>query len=227
MRGYEPESPALIHGDVPGPEAFTLPLSASPPARTRIRPASDATDTCTGHAAPAASKRWDDDGSPSRSRVAPHSDYCIPANERLWCDMVVGGPLCPRAARLRPALSLLMLVLGIASVPNVGLSALHRSHCTRHAGALINGGHVVASPHTVPGDESATWTKAASHDCAHCPASECARTAPCTSASMTALTPVGVDVIDLQAIRLPGRFVRDSAPSASYPPDTPPPQLIA
>jgi hypothetical protein len=118
-----------------------------------------------------------------------------------------------------------MLLLGIVTAPSVGLQALQRPHCVQHGAAAMKVG-LVASRRAPPDSDFPTWTKAASHECPHCPPSECARIAPCTSSSTTALSPTAVGVTDLPGSRVPVRLVRNQASSVHSPPDTPPPQLI-
>jgi hypothetical protein len=119
-----------------------------------------------------------------------------------------------------------MLIIGIASVPGLGPEALQRPHCVQHRAAALHSGHLAALQNAA-GRESPAWTKAATHNCPHCPASECARVAPCASSSLTALSPTSIAVTHLQGSRTTIRLDGDQASSVPSSPDTPPPQLIA
>jgi hypothetical protein len=121
--------------------------------------------------------------------------------------------------------SAIMLAIGIASVPNAGAEDAQRLHCARHETGAAHG--QAAVQHVTPNDASPTSNGRTSHDCPHCPASECARVASCTSTTTNALSPLGLAIVDLQGLRIPLGLVDDQVSSAHSPPDTPPPQLIA
>jgi hypothetical protein len=160
------------------------------------------------------------------SKAYPSRRHCIPMLDRLSCGMIVVPP-CSRASPFGRPIRLLMMVIGIASVPSVGPEALQRPHCVQHRAAAIHGGHLPASQQVAAGRESPSWTKAATHNCPHCPDSECARAARCASSPLTALSPTRVAVNQNRGSRTTVRLDRDHALSVPSSPETPPPQLIA
>jgi hypothetical protein len=122
---------------------------------------------------------------------------------------------------------MLMLVLGILSVPSVGPAAMQRPHCTRHDTSAI---HRVAhsGPHQVPeSPHSTSWNSTTQHECPHCPARDCARVAPCTTSSNATISETALTVADPVSDRLSVRRVRVHPHSATHQPPTPPPQLIS
>ena len=121
-----------------------------------------------------------------------------------------------------------MLVLGVLGVPDAGLAAIQPPHCSQHPQSSM---HQVASAgdrHNVtePGS-STSWENGTQHDCPHCPATECARVAPCTASSSAGVSEASPLVNALVSTRVRGRRVRVRPYSASYQPPTPPPQLIS
>lgn len=120
-----------------------------------------------------------------------------------------------------------MLVLGVLSVPSVGPAAMQRPHCAQHdPSAVHQGAH--SGTHQVPASNDATsWDSATQHECPHCPATECARVAPCTVASNAAISEVSVTVPNLVADLVGVRRMRVHPHSAAHQPPTPPPQLIS
>ena len=130
-------------------------------------------------------------------------------------------------APLRVVLRALMLALAIVSVPSIGLDALQRPHCVKHGTSALHAGHAMAREHAQLAGESRAWSTPATHNCPHCPASECARVAPCTGSTTTAVSPPAMEMLGLYGHRVAVNVNRDRANSATPPHDTPPPQLIA
>jgi hypothetical protein len=122
-------------------------------------------------------------------------------------------------------MGLLMVILGIMSVPSLGMGAWQRPHCAQH-GTAIHVGHGVASDRA-PSHGAPTWTRGTNHECSHCPASECAKVSPCASSTTTALSPKGIGMTGCPVHRVIIDLAGEQAASADFPPDTPPPQLIA
>jgi hypothetical protein len=143
----------------------------------------------------------------------------------LWSGMIADTRPA-RASRPRRMIKVMMLLLGIVAAPSVGLQAVQRPHCVQHGAMVAHGGHGSTAEHATSAGTPA-WSRAHSHECAHCPASECARVTPCTSSTPTALSPVGLAVIGLLGHRVPLDAIREQAASAYSLLDTPPPQLIA
>ena len=139
---------------------------------------------------------------------------------RLWSGMTARA-LPSRTSSLARIIRLLMLALGIISVPSVGPSALQGPHCAQHGASMIHAAHGLPS-------SGRAWTRASSpHECPHCPAAECAQVAPCAGSATTALTPTRALFADLRGHRAAVDLKVQRALSATSPPDTPPPQSIA
>jgi hypothetical protein len=151
---------------------------------------------------------------------------CIDDAVRLWSSMSI-VPHRSRASWLGRTAKVLMLILGIMSVPNMRLDALQHPHCTPHGAISLHRGHSSAASPTNPRGESRTWAPATDHECPHCPASECARIAPCASSTTTALSPAGFSLVSLHDHRTAVDPGHERASSINSPPDTPPPQVIA
>ena len=154
-----------------------------------------------------------------------HPPHCFLGAMRLWCEMIASYRR--RRTQVRMVLRALMLVLATLSVPSSGLDALQRPHCVQHGTSALHVSHVMPREHAHPAGESRAWSTPATHDCPHCPASECARVSPCTGSTTTALSPAAVDVPGLYDHRVAVNLDCDRANSATPPHDTPPPQLIA
>lgn len=157
--------------------------------------------------------------------TAPHPAYCMRRRMRLWSEMI-GASLHRELGQARVLFRSLMLVLAIASVPSIGLDALQRPHCVQHARSALHAGHTTATGQAPPGGPSPAWTTPATHDCPHCPASDCARLSPCAGSTTTALSPTAAGILGLYGQRVTVKIVRDRADSSNPPPDTPPPQPI-
>jgi hypothetical protein len=138
-----------------------------------------------------------------------------------------GGKRILNVSRLCPSIRLLMLLLGIASVPSAGLEALQRPHCAQHEPAAHHERHITAPVAVAHAQDQQAWTHRHDHNCPHCPVSECARVSPCASSSTTAVAPSRAVVEDLHGHRVMIDLLRQLAHSADSTPPTPPPQLIA
>jgi hypothetical protein len=136
--------------------------------------------------------------------------------------MVYGVPISWPARVVR----MVMLALGIFSVPSVGLNALQRPHCAQHELVAQHGGHGAEVSTSAHGHGRQTW-EPQQHHCPHCPASECGRAPTCTGSSSTCTTPIRTVAANFHAHRVPVPVGLDLPHSASSTPDTPPPQLIA
>lgn len=132
-----------------------------------------------------------------------------------------------KVPRPRLSVGLLMLLLGIVSMPSIGLKAIERPHCAQHEQAGRHERHLASLVIVAHAQGQPAWTQAHDHGCPHCPASECARVAPCTGSTTTAVAPSRAVVEDLDAHRVAVDLTRQLAHSAVSPPATPPPQLIA
>lgn len=151
---------------------------------------------------------------------------CLGALEWVWCDMRsrkhshLGG-------RMGPLVRLLMLGLGIVSVPSVGPAAMQRPHCAQHVPSPVDqdahSGHTQQAPEPTP----LAWESATEHSCPHCPASECARIAPCTTSSNAAIPVALLTVTQTVTHRGIVRRVRVHPYSTTHQPPIPPPQMIS
>ena len=120
-----------------------------------------------------------------------------------------------------------MMVLAIVSLTGLGPNVLERPHCAQHGATDAPGGHAAGARHGGAVETSGVWTSPASHDCPHCPATDCARVAPCAGSVSTALSPGGVGLFGPSLRRLIAAAGPERADSACPPPDAPPPQPIA
>lgn len=120
-----------------------------------------------------------------------------------------------------------MLVLGVLSVPSVGPAAMQRPHCAQHdPSAVHRGAH--SGTHQVPASNDATsWDSATQHECPHCPATECARVAPCTTSSNAAVSVTAPAVTQSATHRAILPRIQHHLYSTTHQPPTPPPQLIS
>jgi hypothetical protein len=117
---------------------------------------------------------------------------------------------------------IVMLVLGILSLPSVGARAMQGPHCAKHEhSALHPAQHQAVSTHP------ASVQSGTPHDCPHCPARECAQVVPCTTSTnpVTAAASLVVTESSPGHVGLP--IVRAHLHSRTHEPPTPPPQLIA
>jgi hypothetical protein len=131
------------------------------------------------------------------------------------------------ASRPARAVRSLMLALGIVATPSVGTEAMQRPHCAQHDLAARHLQHATASSRLGHGHDEQAWTQRHDHGCPHCPASECARVSPCTGSSSNAVAPSCAVAKGLDSHGVPVDLTRLHLQSASSPPGTPPPQVIA
>src|SRR5215203_5650636 len=121
----------------------------------------------------------------------------------------------------------LMLVIAVFAVPSLRLTAMQCPPCARPDGSSMHQEMSHGSGHRMAGPAPALWDDDSTHECPHCPASQCARIAPCASSSNAAavMTPfVVTHTASDQA--MPARVPRQLF-STSHQPPTPPPQLIS
>jgi hypothetical protein len=137
----------------------------------------------------------------------------------MMVDAPASGPA--RAVRL------LMLVLGIVATPSVGMGTMQRPHCAQHEPAARHLQHLAPASSMGQGRDVQAWTQSRDHGCPHCPASECAGVSPCAGSSSSAIAPACAVVESFDGHRVPVDLTRPHVHSATSPPDTPPPQLIA
>ena len=123
-----------------------------------------------------------------------------------------------------------MLVLGIASVPGVGLRPLGPPHCF-HREMSAMGAHdahfMSASSSARLSGEFSTWSRPTSHECTHCPPSDCGLASVCSNSTVVASSPstVAVTISDGQGTVVDR--TENVLLSTASPPDPPPPRLIA
>jgi len=121
-----------------------------------------------------------------------------------------------------------LLIPGVLSVPNVGLAALQRPHCNQHERSSMHQPADAGDRHQATKPiASASWKNGTQHNCPHCPATECARIAPCTTSSSAAVLEASPAVSDPVSNRVRARRVLVHPYSATHQPPTPPPQLIS
>lgn len=131
------------------------------------------------------------------------------------------------ALRMRQITRVVMLVLGILSVPSVGPAAMQRPHCAQHGPSARHQEAHSGARHHMPAPVPASWESATKHDCPHCPATECARVAPCTTSSTAAVSVPSLTVTQSGTNRVIPRRVQHQLYSRTHQPPTPPPQLIS
>ena len=131
------------------------------------------------------------------------------------------------ALPMRQISRVLMLVLGVLSVPSVGPGAMQRPHCAQHdSSALHQNGHS-GDGQQVPAPRPTSWDGVTDHNCPHCPATECARVAPCTTSSNAAVSGTSLEVSQSVTHRATLPRVQHHLYSIIHRPLTPPPQLIS
>jgi hypothetical protein len=118
----------------------------------------------------------------------------------------------------------LMLVIGVLAIPSLRPMVMQGPHCAQHEGASIHQDMPQGSEHGMADRRTTSWDDGSTHDCPHCPASECAQIASCASSSGPAavMTPFVVTHAAAHRAILPG--VRHQLSSANHQPPTPPPQ---
>jgi hypothetical protein len=161
-----------------------------------------------------------------RPPSAPH--WLLAVAQGMEC---IYGPdmsgSCLNVPRLSRTIRLLMLLLGIGSVPSVGVDALKRPHSAQHESAGQHERHIASTATIVSGQDQQAWTDRQERSCTHCPASECARVSPCSGSATTAVPPSRAVVADPHGHRVTIDLFRQLAHSAVSTPLTSPPQLIA
>jgi hypothetical protein len=120
-----------------------------------------------------------------------------------------------------------MLLLGVMGMPRTGQAAVNGSHCARHEAAALQMEHAGSMDAMMPGHQVAAWQDASSHTCPYCPASECARIAPCTGASSSVIAVTAPTPIALSTARVRILPIRDAVRSVLRQPPTPPPLLVS
>ena len=125
------------------------------------------------------------------------------------------------------AARLLMFVLGIVATPSIGLASMRRPHCAQHEQTPSHDSQGIRSGGMADRPTGPIWTHRHYHECPHCPASECARTSPCTGTGTAAVRSATTVVTSLDGHRVARKVERERAHSALSPPGTPPPQPIA
>ena len=129
--------------------------------------------------------------------------------------------------RRRRVTRILMLVLGVLAVPSVGLAAMQRPHCAQHNTAGEQTAHAGGSHQMPQPGSSSSWESPNQHDCPHCPPTECAQVAPCTTSPTATIIEASRAVLSLTVdrVRLPRLLVQPA--STHHEPPTPPPQPIS
>jgi hypothetical protein len=132
------------------------------------------------------------------------------------------------SSRRRRVTRILMLVLGVVGVPSLGPAAMQRPHCAQHETAAgEQTAHVGGTHHMPELGSSSFWESPRQHECPHCPPTECAQVAPCTTWPTATIIEASRAVIPLAVdrVRLPRLLVQPG--SAHHEPPTPPPQPIS
>jgi hypothetical protein len=163
----------------------------------------------------------------NRLTSMPGTSHCAPALDLLCCGMkwTTRTSLSLRMGRMT---RMLMLVLGILSVPSVGVAAMQRPHCAQHDTAAPHQEAHSSNTHQVPEPpHSPSWQNATEDGCPHCPAPECARVAPCAASSSAAISAASLAVSQLATHRVITPTVRIHPYSTTCQPPTPPPYLIS
>jgi hypothetical protein len=127
----------------------------------------------------------------------------------------------------RPLVRTLMFVLGVLCMPSAVQVAVNGSHCARHEAAAMQMEHAGGMDAMMPGHQVAAWQDASPHTCPHCPASECARIAPCAGASSSVIAVSAATPIAFSADRVRIFPIRDAVHSVLRQPPTPPPLLVS
>jgi hypothetical protein len=133
----------------------------------------------------------------------------------------------PIALRMRRIIRVVMLVLGVLSVPSVGPAAMQGPHCAQHTPSAMHQGAHSGNGQQMPEPGSTSWESGTQHDCPHCPATECARVAPCTTSSNAAVSVTSPAVNQSVTHRAGLRRAQHHLFSTTHQPPTPPPQLIS
>jgi hypothetical protein len=132
-----------------------------------------------------------------------------------------------RTRRLRRVAKLFVVIVGLATGLNAVAAAGQGGHCARHGASQLHvvqpgGGH--QEGHHATG---AAWERPHHTDCPHCPATECARVAPCATSSSSALLPSSFELGVSLAHAVEVQPTLGALHSTSHRPQTPPPQSVA
>ena len=129
--------------------------------------------------------------------------------------------------RKRRITRILMLVLGILAVPSVGPAAMQRPHCAQHNIAGEHTAHAGGTHQMPESGPSSSWETSNQHECAHCPPTECAQVAPCTTSPTATIIEGSRAIIPLAVDRVRLLRLLVQSGSTSHEPPTPPPQPIS
>lgn len=121
----------------------------------------------------------------------------------------------------------LMLVLGFLALPSAGQAAVNGSHCARHGAAAVPMEHAGSMHSMLSGHQVVAWQDASAHACPHCPASECARIAPCAGGTSAVIAVSAPTPIAFLAERVRVFPLRDAVHSVLRQPPTPPPLPVS
>lgn len=138
-----------------------------------------------------------------------------------WRMRLATASLLSRVTRV------VMLAVGVLSVPSVGPAAMQRPHCAQHTHSGIHREAHSSGRHQMPDPVPISWESATKHDCPHCPATECARLAPCATSSNAAVAVPPLAVTQSATHRALPRRVQHGFYSTTHQPPAPPPQLIS
>ena len=122
---------------------------------------------------------------------------------------------------------ILMLVLGVLAVPGLGQAAMQRPHCAQHDMAGEQRAHAGGTHQMPEPGSSSSWNTPSQHECTHCPPTECAQVAPCTTSPTATIIEGSRAIIPLAVdrVRLPRLTVQPG--STHHEPPTRPPQPIS
>ena len=128
---------------------------------------------------------------------------------------------------LRRLAKLFLLVVGLSTGLNVAAAAGQGAHCARHGVSQLHvvqpgGGH--QESHHGP---MLAWERPAHADCPHCPATECARIAPCATSTNGAIPPSPIELGAPLAHAVAVPPVLAALHSTLHQPPTPPPQSVS
>jgi hypothetical protein len=136
---------------------------------------------------------------------------------------------CPGTSiRGRRVTRILMLVLSVLAVPSLGPAAMQRPHCAQHeTGAAEQTAHARGTHQMPEAGSSTSWESPRQHECPHCPPTECAHLAPCTTSPTATIIEASRAVIPLAVDRDPLPRLLVQPGSIHHEPPTPPPQPIS
>ena len=159
--------------------------------------------------------------------VRPAGTSVAPGHRRDYADYMNSGVSFRARICTRRSTRILMLVLGVLAVPSLGPAAMQRSHCAQHDTTGEHTAHAGGSHQMPEPGSSSSWEPSSQHECAHCPPTECAQVAACTTSTTATIIEVSGAVISLAVdrVRLPRLLVQPA--STNHEPPTPPPQPIS